>query len=104
MDGSPNPPDRGERGPMAIAAAILGASLIISWGMGNGGPRYQIAGSADSVVRLDTDSGEMLACNAQQCVRVEGPTREKVLGPLKVVVDKTERREALPSPATGNSN
>ena len=103
MNGSPNPPDRGERGPMAIAAAILGASLIISWGMGNDEPRYQIAGSGDSVVRLDTDSGEMLACNARQCVRVEGPAREKVLGPLKVVVDKTETREALPAPASNTS-
>ena len=48
------------RGSAFIAAAILGAAMILSWG-GSDEPRYQLASSGDGVVRMDTDSGEMIA-------------------------------------------
>ena len=66
------------RGNMIIAAAIIGAALILSWGGSRDEPRYQIASAGDGVVRLDTDSGEMIACNAQRCARVQPPDRAKL--------------------------
>ena len=92
------------QGNGVIAAAIVAAALIISWGSGNSQPRFQLAGSGDAVVRLDTDSGEMLACDLQQCRRVEAPLRAKTWGPLSVVFGKNSKveqnveRKALPQP------
>ena len=91
--------DDANRGSAMIAAAIVGAALIVSWGISSGEPRYQIAGAGDTLVRLDTDSGELLACNQQRCVRVEAPDRTKTLGPLKVVLDDAQKQNALPAPA-----
>lgn len=90
--------DDPNRGSAMIAAAIVGAALILSWGMSGGGPRYQIAGAGDTVVRLDNDSGELLACNQQRCVRVEAPDREKVLGPLRIQMQGGKPENALPAP------
>ena len=87
------------RGNGVIAAAIVAAALIVSWGSGNSQPRFQIAGSGNAVVRLDTDSGEMLSCDFQQCRRIEEPLRAKTWGPLSVVIGKTGanvERKALP--------
>lgn len=86
------------RGPGIIAAAMVGASLILSWGMSSGEPRYQLASSGDGVVRMDTDSGEMIACNAQGCRRIEQASRSKTFGPLTVEIDG-DRDKALPAPA-----
>ena len=81
-------PDRSRpsQGNGLIALAILGAALIVSWGSSRSEPRYELAGSGDFVVRLDTDSGAMLACNQQQCRQIEAPARAKTFGPLSVVV------------------
>src|SRR5262245_60929626 len=54
--------DHPNKGPAIIAAAIVGAALILSWGNSQSEPRYQIASSGDGVVRMDTDSGELIAC------------------------------------------
>ena len=95
-------PDRPERGPTIIAGAIIFGALILSWGMSSSEPRYQLAASGDTVVRMDTDSGELIACNRQRCARVEPPDRAKTFGPLTVQFD-SEREQALPSSnATGN--
>jgi hypothetical protein len=74
-----------------IAVAIVVAALILSWGSSNSTPHYQLAGSAGGVVRLDTDSGAMLACDMQQCRQIEQPLRAKTWGPLSVVFDNTRR-------------
>ncbi|NUT00263.1 MAG: hypothetical protein HOP96_04755 [Sphingomonas sp.] len=84
---SPPPVDRGKA---LIAAAILGGALVLSWGVSGNGFRYQIAASGDTVVRLDTDSGEMIACNRQRCTRVESPDRAKTFGPLTIHFDSKE--------------
>lgn len=86
------------RGPGIIAAAIVGAALILSWGLSSDGPRYQIAPAGDGVVRMDSDSGEMIACNAQACRRIEAPDRAKTFGPVTIQVDRDEDNEALPAP------
>lgn len=97
-------PDEGrpDRGPGIIAAAIVGAALILSWGMSRSEPRYQLAPAGDAVVRMDTDSGELIACNAQRCSRVQPPLRAKTFGPLTVEIGDDAERKAPPAP--GNSN
>lgn len=91
MDRPASGPERPERGPTIIAAAIIGAALILSWGMSSSEPRYQLAASGSTVVRMDTDSGELIACSQQSCARVQPPDRAKTFGPLTVQVGSTPR-------------
>ena len=91
--------DRGDRASGIIAAAIVGAALILSWGMSKSEPRYQLASSQGAVVRMDTDSGEMIACNAQRCTRVQPPDRAKTFGPLTVEIGDSEEPPKPPAPA-----
>jgi hypothetical protein len=91
--------DRRARGPAIIAAAIVGAALILSWGNSRGEPRYQIASTGDSVVRMDTDSGEMIACSVQRCSRVQPPDRAKTFGPLTIEVGDDAEKKAPPAPS-----
>ena len=91
---------RADRGSVLIAASVIGAALILSWGMSSSAPRYQLAASGDTVVRMDTDSGELIACNQQRCARVEPPDRAKTFGPLTVKIGSGDKA-ALSAP---NSN
>lgn len=91
--------DRRDRGSAFIAAAILGAALILSWGTSKSEPRYQLASSGEAVVRMDTDSGELIACNAQRCNRVQPPDRARTFGPLTVEISDPEEQKALPAPS-----
>jgi hypothetical protein len=81
------------RGSMLIAGAIVAAALILSWGLSSSQPRYAIAAAGDTVVRMDGDSGELIACNQQRCARVEPPDRAKTFGPVTV------QYESKPEPA-----
>lgn len=94
-------PDDGhrDRGPGIIAAAIVGAALILSWGNSNSEPRYQLASAGDTVVRMDSDSGELIACNAQRCSRVAPPARARSFGPLTVEIGEDAEKKAPPAPA-----
>jgi hypothetical protein len=95
---APQPPRGGtDRGPMLIAAAIVSGALILSWGMSSSEPRYQLAGAGDMVVRMNTDSGELIACNQQRCARIEAPDRAKTLGPFTLELG-TRDKPALPAP------
>jgi hypothetical protein len=93
------------QGNGVIAAGIIIAALIIAWGSPKD-PRFQIAGSGNGVVRLDTDSGEMLACDMQGCRRIELPMRAKTWGPVtlqvgddrKPAVQPQQQPKALPPP------
>ena len=73
------------QGNGVIAAAIVLAALILTWGSSSSQPRYQIAASGTEVVRLDTDSGALIACNPQGCRQIEEPDRAKTFGPLTLV-------------------
>ena len=95
---SPNDEHR-DRGPGIIAAAIVGAALILSWGMSSSESRYQLASAGDTVVRMDTDSGELIACNAQRCNRIEPPARAKSFGPLTVEIGDDAEKKAPPLPS-----
>jgi hypothetical protein len=90
--------ERRDRGSMFIAAAIVGAAFILSWGMPKSVPRYQLASSNGAVVRMDNDSGEMIACNAQRCSRIQPPDRAKTFGPLTLEIGGSEAPKALPAP------
>jgi hypothetical protein len=89
--------ERRDRGRAFIAAAIVGAALILSWGRSSSEPRYQLASSGDAVIRMDTDSGELIACNAQRCSRVQPPARARTFGPLTVEIGDDEENKALPA-------
>lgn len=65
-------------GSALLAGAIVAAALILSWGRSSSVPRYEVAGSQSAVVRLDTDSGELVACDKQGCAEVEEPDRAKM--------------------------
>ena len=92
----PNAPDQAaNRSGALIAGAIVAAALILSWGMSRNEPRYQVAASGDMVVRMDTDSGEMIACNQQRCARVEPVDRSRSFGPVTVQYESKPER-ALP--------
>jgi hypothetical protein len=96
--------DRGfASGSGLLAAAIVAAALIISWSSSGSEPRYQLAATDNGVVRMDTDSGAMIACDLQRCRPIEAPARAKTLGPLRVVIDNDEKKPAVeqkpPAPA-----
>ena len=97
MDEPRPPQSRADRGSVLIAASVIGAALILSWGMSSSEPRYQLAASGDTVVRMDTDSGELIACNQQRCARVKPPARAKTFGPLTVQYP-SKPEQALPAP------
>lgn len=96
-DPRPRPPAR-EGG--LIAAAIVAAALIISWGISGSEPRYQLASSGSGVVRMDMDSGEMIACEAQRCARIAAPDRARSFGiGVQIGDSEKDRANALPPPA-----
>jgi len=90
--------DQRNKGSAIIGAAIVAAALILSWGNSRNEQRYQIASSGDGVVRMDTDSGEMIACNAQSCSRIQPPDRAKTFGPLTIEVGRDAEKKAPPAP------
>jgi hypothetical protein len=99
----PEPPRPGaDRGSMLIAAAIIGAAFVLSWGMSISEPRYQIATSGDGVVRMDMDSGEVLACNTRGCSQIEPPDRAKTLGLIGLGSGQAKNKQ-LPAPETNEA-
>jgi hypothetical protein len=84
---------------MLIAGSIVAAALILSWGLSSDEPRYELAASGDTIVRMDTDSGELIACNNQGCRRIVAPARAKTFGPLTVEFNESNEAKALPTPA-----
>jgi hypothetical protein len=89
MEPSQETPTPRVREGALIAAAIVAASLIISWGMSKSEPRYQLAASGNAVVRMDTDSDELIACSAAGCTRVQPPDRAKSFGIVGIKFDSS---------------
>lgn len=67
-----------------IALAIVTGAFIVSWGGGDDEPRYELAASGSAVYRMDTDSGEIIACTERGCARVEEPDRSKTMRGLQL--------------------
>ena len=81
-----------------IAAAIVAAAVIVSWGISNAAPRYELAGAGNVVIRMNTDSGELIACDAQRCARIQPPDRSKNFGPVGIQIgDGDEEPPRLPA-------
>ena len=85
-----------------IALAIIAAAFIFGFTSGGDEPRYQLAASGSAVYRMNSDSGEIIACTASGCVRVEEPDRAKQLGSIGLRLpggakpDRAEDKKALP--------
>ena len=104
MDG-PNPgPVRSDRGSALIAAAIVAGALIMSWGISGSAPRYELAGAGATIVRMNTDSGELIACDMQRCARIQPPDRAKTIGALELQMGgKDEKASPAAESARANS-
>lgn len=70
-------------GSAVIALAIVAAATILAWSGGDDPPRYELVATGDAVVRMDNDSGAMIACNLQRCVQIRAPDRAIATGSLK---------------------
>lgn len=86
-----------------IAASIVAAALILSWGISSSEPRYQLAASGSAVVRMDTDSGELIACSIQGCNQVQPPDRTKTFGIVGITIgdsskEQSEAQKRIPKP------
>jgi len=101
MDGPQPPKDKADRGATLIAAAIVAASLIVYWGLPET-PRYQLASSGSAIVRMNNDSGEMVACDMQKCTRIKAPDRHKTITLFGGGAKK--EAPALPAPAPAEEN
>ena len=99
MDGPTPEPGRSDRGSALIAGAIVVGALILSWGMSGPAPRYELTGAGTTVVRMDVDSGEMIACDMQRCARIQPPDRAKTIAALQLQIGgKDEKTLPAPSP------
>ncbi|MBX3561640.1 MAG: hypothetical protein KF780_07465 [Sphingomonas sp.] len=82
---------------MVLAGALIGAGIYLS---GGGEPaRYQVATTNDGrVIRLNTDSGSLVACEANDCWLLQRGSSG-----LRQRDDEegTPRQEAAPAPAPG---
>ena len=58
-------------GNVLVAAAIVCGALILSWRSPTSEPRYQLAASGSAIVRLDTESGALIACDLQTCHQIQ---------------------------------
>lgn len=93
---------RSDRGSAMIAGAIVLSALILNFGFSSATPRYQLVASSGSVVRMDNDSGEMLACNLQGCRQVQPPDRARTLRSVTNLIGAAEpddQPKQLPAPA-----
>ena len=86
-----NPLDSRPTGNTLLAGAIVAAAFIVSWGGSGDQPRYQLAASDAAVYRMDTDSGELIACVPAGCTRVEPPDRAKSFGPFSLSIGDSDR-------------
>ncbi len=65
-----------------LAAAIICGALILSWSSPRTSPQYQLAASGNAIVRLDTDSGALIACDLQTCHQIQGAAPKQTLNPI----------------------
>ena len=103
MSAPETPPNQTDRGSALIAAAIVAAAAILSWGTSDSAPKYQLASSGSAVVRMDTDSGAMIACDIQRCVQIKQPDRAKTLGPLTLRIGNSDDGPAPANTVKGQS-
>lgn len=88
--------DNGGSNVLVAAAIILGA-LILSWRSPASDSHFQLAASGNTIVRLDTESGALIACNLQACHQIEAPAPAQTGNPIANVFNnvrsKVEQKE-----------
>ena len=94
------PSDNRLSGSGPIAVAIVLAALILGYTGGDEQPRYQLAASGTAVYRMNTDSGELIACTERGCARVEPPDRAKTLGAIELRLPGGRKPEPQQNAAT----
>jgi len=65
-----------------LAAAIIVAALILSWGSPSSALRYQLAASGNEIVRLDTNSGALIVCDERACHQIQAAASKQTSNPL----------------------
>ena len=98
MNNHLSPDQAANRHSVLIAGAIVGAALILSWGMPRSTPKYQLAASGERIVRLNTESGVLMVCDPQRCTRVEPGRHSESFGPI-TIEHEGQAPPALPKPA-----
>ena len=95
MNNHISPDQAANRNSVLIAASVVAAALILSWGMPRSTPKYQLAASGDRIVRLNTESGVLMVCDPQRCTRVEPGRHSESFGPITIEHDE-KAEPALP--------
>ncbi|HEX5182408.1 MAG TPA: hypothetical protein VFW19_04550 [Allosphingosinicella sp.] len=87
---------------VAIAIALAGAFIALAIYWRPGPPRYQVVAMGDQVVRLNTKTGSMVACNVDGCGMVIHESRgidENEGHALLPPREAPAARAALPAPS-----
>jgi len=94
---------------LVTAIVIAGGLIALALYFQPSPPRYQVAAGADGqIVRIDTRSGSVIACEGARCFRVlqrgqrlvEAPARKALPAPAPAPA----AREAQPAPAAPPTN
>jgi hypothetical protein len=98
---------------LVTAIVIAGGLIALALYFQPSPPRYQAAAGADGrIVRVDTRSGTVIACDGERCFRVlrrgqeldRAPARKALPAPAPVPTPAPAAREAQPAPAPPPSN
>lgn len=109
-----DPADREDRDrPISIAETIDAAARRIMTGLVLGGavialaiysrpgpPRYQVQTTDSGIVRIDTRSGTVLACEGQRCHTIVRRGQRLERRPDAKALPAPQPQQALPRPAT----
>jgi hypothetical protein len=81
---------------MAAALVIAGGVIALAIYVRPGPPRYDAIATPTGIVRIDTRSGKMIACEGGRCMTVL--ERHQRLAPNPNVLKKPKPAPALPAP------
>lgn len=88
---------------IVTAIVIAGGLIALAIYFRPSPPRYQVAAGADGrIVRIDSRSGSVIACDGERCYRVlrRGPELDRAPPAAKALpAPAPAAREALPAPA-----
>lgn len=85
---------------IVTALVIAGGLIALAVYFRPSPPRYQAAVGDGQIVRVDTRSGTVIACEGERCYRVLRPGQELDEAPRPKALPAPAAREAQPAPAT----
>ena len=85
---------------IVIAGGLIGLAI---WSQGDP-PRYQVTAADGRIIRVNTQSGTVIACEGRTCAVVleRGQDLADKLPERALPAPATQNPAALPAPATGN--